>query len=76
MQIYPLYCPDERFLEIADLDFYYKKQLVDPVDISENNYEGQLPEKLQECLDHNPLTWIVSKQKGSWITIDFGKDCI
>lgn len=67
--------PDERFLEIADLDFYYKKQLVNPVDISENNYEGQLPpEKLQECLDHNPLTWIVSKQKGSWITIDFGKD--
>lgn len=67
--------PDNRFIEIADLDFYYKCQSINPLCISENENEGQLPaEKLQECLDHNPLTWIVSKEKGGYLTIDFGKE--
>ena len=67
--------PKNQVVEVADLDFYHKGQPITAQSISENKYEGQLSaEKLQECLDHNPLTWIVSKQKGSHITIDFGKE--
>lgn len=67
--------PEDRFLEVADLDFYNEDRPITPQAISENKYEKQLSaEKLQECLDHNPLTWIVSRQKGSYITIDFGKE--
>lgn len=67
--------PKDHFLEIADLDFYYKDRLISPQAISENKYDKQLSiSKLHESLDHNPLTWIVSRQKGSYITIDFGKE--
>lgn len=67
--------PVDSFVEIAGLDFYFKKQQIEPVGICENEHDRKLPpEKLLECLDHDPLTWISTKQKGGYITIDFGKE--
>ena len=67
--------PAGSFVEIAGLDFYSKGSLIEPVDISESNHDKKLPKKkLTECLDHDPLTWISTKQKDGHITVDFGKE--
>lgn len=67
--------PADSLVEIAGLDFYLKEQLIEPMNINENEHDRKLSkEKLSECLDHNPLTWICTKQKGGHITIDFGRE--
>ena len=70
--------PDSLFVEIADIDFYYNNKPLKAVDIYESSYEGQPPSnELPLCLDHDPLTLFLSRKKGSYITIDFGKEvCI
>lgn len=69
--------PDDLFVEIADLNFYYKDQPLKAIDIYESDYEGQPPaDELPLCMDHDPLTLFLSRKKGSYITMDFGKEVL
>lgn len=69
--------PDNLFVEIADLNFYYKDQPLKAIDIYESDYEGQPPaDELPLCMDHDPLTLFLSRKKGSYITMDFGKEVL